>query len=88
MPSWNPFRKSRAAKRRRTSKSPFPRPRYPLVLEQLEYRWYPGDVLTCRAKLTKVTRAGHETDVECDAWVENQAGQKVIVGSAAATLPA
>lgn len=62
------------------------------VLRRYRYRFtarvYPGDVLTCRAKLTKVTRAGHETDVECDAWVENQAGQKVIVGSAAATLPA
>ncbi len=49
-------------------------------------RVYPGDVLTCKARITKATRDGGAADVECDAWVENQAGQKVITGSAAATL--
>jgi acyl dehydratase len=50
-------------------------------------RVYPGDVLTCRARLTHVRRDGGRTQVECDAWVDNQEGQKVITGSAAATLP-
>jgi acyl dehydratase len=49
-------------------------------------RVYPGDVLTCKARLTKVTRDGGAARVECDAWVDNQDGEKVIVGSAAARL--
>jgi acyl dehydratase len=49
-------------------------------------RVHPGDVLTCRARITKVARDGNGTRVECDAWVENQDGQKVITGSAVATL--
>jgi acyl dehydratase len=49
-------------------------------------RVYPGDVLTCKARLGKVTREGGTTTVECDAWVENQSGQKVITGSAVAGL--
>ncbi len=49
-------------------------------------RVHPGDVLTCKARITKVTREGSATQVECDAWVDNQDGQKVITGSAVATL--
>ena len=49
-------------------------------------RVHPGDVLTCRARLTKVVRDGGATHVECIAWVDNQGGQTVIQGSAAATL--
>jgi len=49
-------------------------------------RVHPGDVLTCRARITRVTREGRAIQVECDAWVDNQDGQKVITGSAAATL--
>jgi len=49
-------------------------------------RVHPGDVLTCKARLTQVRRDGGGTQVECDAWVDNQEGQKVIVGSAAAEL--
>lgn len=51
-------------------------------------RVYPGDVLTCKARITRVTREGSGVQVECDAWVESQDGQKVIVGSAAACLAA
>jgi acyl-CoA hydrolase len=49
-------------------------------------RVHPGDLLTCRARITKVTHAGGGIEVECDAWVDNQEGQRVIAGSAAATL--
>lgn len=51
-------------------------------------RVHPGDVLTCRARLTRVAREGTAVQVECDAWVDNQDGQKVITASAAAVLPA
>jgi len=51
-------------------------------------RVYPGDTLACRARLTKVTREAGATNVECIAWVDNQAGQTVIQGSAEATLRA
>lgn len=47
---------------------------------------HPGDVLTCKGRITKVTQDGGTTRVECDAWVENQDGRKVITGSAEATL--
>ena len=49
-------------------------------------RVYPGDVLTCKARITTVSRGEGQTQVECDAWVDNQDGQRVIAGSAAATL--
>ena len=60
------------------------------VLRRYRFRFtarvYPGDVLTCRAKLTKVTREGDTTRVACLAWVDNQGGQPVIQGGAEATL--
>lgn len=49
-------------------------------------RVYPGDVLTCGARLTRIAREGSATEVECEAWVKNQEGQTVIQGSAVATL--
>jgi acyl dehydratase len=49
-------------------------------------RVHPGDVLTCTARITKVTREGGATQVECDAWVDNQRGERVIAGSASAHL--
>lgn len=49
-------------------------------------RVYPGDVLTCRARLTQVAREAAATVVQCEAWVENQQGQRVIDGTAAAAL--
>lgn len=49
-------------------------------------RVYPGDVLTCRARITRVTRDGQAPQVECEAWVQNQEGRNVIQGGATATL--
>jgi acyl dehydratase len=49
-------------------------------------RVHPGDLLTCRARITKVTHAAGDREVECDAWVDNQDGQKVITGSAVARI--
>jgi acyl dehydratase len=46
------------------------------ALRRLRFRFtarvYPGDVLTCRARLTRVTREGQATRVECEAWVKNR----------------
>ncbi len=49
-------------------------------------RVHPGDVLTCKARITKVAPGGGGTQVECEAWVDNQDAQRVITGSAMATL--
>jgi acyl dehydratase len=49
-------------------------------------RVHPGDVLTCRARITGVTREGPAPQVECEAWVQNQEGRNVIQGGATAML--
>jgi acyl dehydratase len=49
-------------------------------------RVHPGDVLTCRARITGVTGDGGARQVECEAWAENQDGRNVIQGVATATL--
>ena len=39
---------------------------------------YPGDSLTCRGVVTGVSISGESGMVECDLWVENQRGEKVV----------
>ena len=39
---------------------------------------YPGDSLTCRGLVTDVSATGEGGMVECDLWVENQRGEKVV----------
>ncbi len=39
---------------------------------------YPGDSLTCRGVVTDVSAADEGGMVECDLWMENQRGEKVV----------
>ena len=39
---------------------------------------YPGDSLTCRGLVTNVSATDEGGMVECDLWVENQRGEKVV----------
>ena len=39
---------------------------------------YPGDSLTCRGVVTDVSTADEGGMVECDLWMENQRGEKVV----------
>ena len=39
---------------------------------------YPGDSITCRGLVAGVYQEGEEGLVECDLWVDNQNGEKVI----------
>ena len=39
---------------------------------------YPGDSLTCRGLVTDVSETDEGGMVECDLWVENQRGEKVV----------
>ena len=39
---------------------------------------YPGDVLTCHGVVTGTRIDGDEALVECDLWVENQRGDRVV----------
>ena len=46
------------------------------------------DFLTAKGVLTSKTPEGDKLRLECDVWVENQTGQKVIVGKASGLIPA
>ena len=39
---------------------------------------YPGDSLTCRGVVTGVVSTDEGGMVECDLWIENQRGEKVV----------
>src|SRR5207247_10880900 len=47
---------------------------------------WPGDVITCRGRVTRVADQGAERLVECEIWTENQAGERKLVGSATLAL--
>lgn len=51
-------------------------------------RVWPGDVLTCSGTVTRKYQEGGENRIDCVLSVETQHGEKVIVGSATAALPA
>ncbi len=48
---------------------------------------WPGDVITCRGRVTAVRDEGGTRLVECEIWTENQAGEKKLTGSAVLALP-
>ena len=48
---------------------------------------WPGDVITCRGRVTRVADEGDERRVECEIWSENQAGERKLLGSATLALP-
>ena len=39
---------------------------------------YPGDSITCHGMVTGVREDGGESLVECDLWIENQDGDRVV----------
>jgi acyl dehydratase len=43
---------------------------------------WPGEVITCRGRVSAVADEAGERRVECDIWTENQAGERKLVGSA------
>ena len=47
---------------------------------------WPGDLITCRGRVTRVADQGAERLVECEIWTENQAGERKLVGSATLAL--
>ena len=48
---------------------------------------WPGDVITCRGRVTRVADEPGTRLVECDIWTENQAGEKKLTGTAVLALP-
>ena len=48
---------------------------------------WPGDVLTCQGVITKRYEADGEGLVDCDAFAENQRGERVVEAKATAALP-
>jgi acyl dehydratase len=48
---------------------------------------WPGEVITCRGRVSRVEDAGRERLVECEIWTENRDGERKLVGSALLALP-
>jgi acyl dehydratase len=48
---------------------------------------WPGELITCRGRVTRVADEGAARLVECDIWTENQTGERKLVGSAVLALP-
>jgi len=49
---------------------------------------FPGDVLTCKGKVTKKYVETGKHYVGCDIWAENPKGEKTVPGRATVILPA
>jgi acyl dehydratase len=47
---------------------------------------WPGDVLTCRGRVTGKRREANDYLVDFDLWIENQEGEMVVRGTATASL--
>ena len=47
---------------------------------------WPGDVVTCRGRVTAVRDEGVARLVDCDIWTENQEGERKLVGAALLAL--
>lgn len=50
-------------------------------------RVWPGDMLTCKGKITKCYVDGGNNLVEAEAWIENQNAQKTHISTLVAALP-
>ncbi len=48
---------------------------------------WPGEVITCRGRVTAITDRDGERVAECEIWTENQAGERKLVGSAVLAVP-
>ena len=49
---------------------------------------WPGELITCRGRVTRVTDEHGVRLVDCEIWTENQEGERKLVGSASLALPA
>ena len=49
---------------------------------------WPGETITCRGRVTRVTDEDGARLVECDIWTENQDGERKLVGNAVLALRA
>ena len=47
---------------------------------------WPGDVVTCRGRVTAVRDEGAARLVDCEIWTENQEGERKLVGDALLAL--
>ncbi len=47
----------------------------------------PGDVLTCRGRVEQVRTEGGRTQADCEVWIDNQRGERVLTGRAVVDLP-
>jgi len=48
---------------------------------------FPGQDIICKGKVKKKYIDGGNSCVECEIWVENPAGEKVVLGTAVVILP-
>jgi len=48
---------------------------------------WPGDVITCRGRVTAVADEDGRRVVDCEIWTENEAGERKLVGSAVLAVP-
>ena len=48
---------------------------------------WPGEVITCRGRVTAMADEGAVRLVDCEIWTENQAGERKLVGSATLAIP-
>jgi acyl dehydratase len=48
---------------------------------------WPGEVISCRGRVTRVTDETGVRLLECEIWTENQDGERKLVGSATLALP-
>ena len=54
---------------------------------QVRVMGFPGDTLICKGRVIKRYQEAGDNLVDCDIWVENQAGVKVSPASATVSLP-
>lgn len=47
----------------------------------------PGDVLTCRGRVEQVRTEDGRTQADCEVWIDNQRGERVLTGRAVVDLP-
>lgn len=48
---------------------------------------WPGDVITCKGRVVKKYQKEGKNLVDCEAYTENQNGQKTVIGTATVELP-
>lgn len=61
------------------------------VIKQMlaEYRRIvlPNQDITCKGKVVRKYRSDNEDAIECEIWIEDQKGEKLVIGSSIVNLP-